>query len=72
MHYHLGLADDRPDLSKVPTPPQFVHSPNPSVLWFVVHNAPVSANNNGADNSEFLKERKFNCKATGVPDPEYV
>lgn len=78
-----GLADrsKMPDLSKIPTPPSFVHSPNQDVLYFVESNSlddkqtpPLLVQNNsssiGAKGSS-LKEKRFECIANGFPRVQY-
>ncbi|KAI6181170.1 Neuroglian [Aphelenchoides besseyi] len=53
------------DLSKIPTPPMFVHETNTPVVYFSLDNTP------DRDNLEHLKSRTFNCKAAGNPKPTY-
>ncbi|KFD61036.1 hypothetical protein M514_12098 [Trichuris suis] len=64
-----GSATSRqlPDLSKIPTPPSFVHQPNPAVMYFVIDSAMLEERLSTVN----LKERRFLCEAKGYPDVKY-
>uniref|UniRef100_A0A915KY07 Ig-like domain-containing protein n=1 Tax=Romanomermis culicivorax TaxID=13658 RepID=A0A915KY07_ROMCU len=61
----INSAKELPDLSKIPTPPSFIHQPNPTNLYFVVEDT----RENDAISS--AREKKFNCEATGFPKVNY-
>uniref|UniRef100_A0A915JES0 Ig-like domain-containing protein n=1 Tax=Romanomermis culicivorax TaxID=13658 RepID=A0A915JES0_ROMCU len=55
---------------KVPTPPSFVHEPNPDKIYFVVEQS-GPAHNTSESSKVNLKERRFICRATGYPNVNY-
>ncbi|OUC49369.1 putative immunoglobulin domain protein [Trichinella nativa] len=61
------IASQLPDLSRIPTPPTFIHEANPNIMYFVLDSAMLEESSSTIN----LKERRFLCKASGYPSVSY-
>ncbi|KRX49451.1 Neuroglian [Trichinella murrelli] len=62
-----AIASQLPDLSRIPTPPTFIHEANPNIMYFVLDSAMLEESSSTIN----LKERRFLCKASGYPSVSY-